>query len=165
MTSDECCLVLAKLRENVRRKCPGMWQKKADGYQSFLIHQDNATPHTASISLATFGENSIEMLNHPAYSPDLAPYDFCIFPNLKDELRGHAFRNIEELKQEARRVLLNWPKDIFRRAIFDMAKCWAKCVAAGGDYFEGCNLDIPPLLEFLDHSEEEWSEPEEPVSD
>ncbi len=161
VTSDEYYLVLAKLRENVRRKRPGMWQKKADGYRSFVVHQDNATPHTASIALATFGENNIEMLSHPAYSPDLAPCDFCIFPNLKDELRGHTFRDIEELKQEAHRVLMNWPKDIFRRAIFDMPKCWAKCVASGGEYFEGRNIEIPPLPEFLDHSEEEWSESEQ----
>ena len=165
VTADEYCVVLAKLRENIRRKRPGMWEKKEDGYRKFMVHQDNATPHTASISLATFGENSVEMLAHPAYSPDLAPCDFCIFPNLKDELHGHAFRNIEELKQEARRVLMNWPKDIFRRAIFDMPKHWAKCVAAGGDYFEGKSIEIPPLPEFLDHSEDDWTEPEDSDSE
>ncbi len=165
VTSDEYCIVLAKLRENMRRKCPGMWEKNEEGYRQFLVHQDNATPYTASISLAAMGENCVEMLAHPAYSPDLAPCDFCIFPNLKDELRGHAFRNIDELKDEARRVLMNWPKDIYRRAIFDMPKRWAKCVAAGGGYFEGKGIEIPPLPEFLDHSEEEWSEDEQAMSD
>ncbi len=124
VTSEEYCRVLANLRENMHRKRPGMWQKQLDGYCSFLLHQDNATPHMASISIVAMGENSVDMLAHPAYSPDLAPCDFCIFPNLKDELRGHAFRNVNKLKQEAHRVLLNWPKDIFRRAIFDMPKRW-----------------------------------------
>ncbi len=158
--TDEYCRVLARLRENVRLKRPEKWRMNAEGYRDFLLHQDNATPHTSTISLAAVGENHMEMLAHPAYSPDMAPCDFAVFPALKDELKGHTFRNLDELKAEARKVLLNWPKDFFRRAMFDLPKRWAKCVAAGGAYFEGRGLDISPLPEFLDHSEDDWSEPD-----
>ncbi len=136
-----------------------MWQKNSEGYRNFLVHQDNATPHTSSISLAAFGENDVELLAHPAYSPDMAPCDYAVFPMLKEELKGHAFRNVDELKVEARRVLLQWPKDFFHRAIFDLPKRWAKCVAKGGEYFEGKGVDIPPLPEFLE-DEDDWSSSE-----
>ncbi len=133
---------------------------KDTGYRNFLLHQDNTTPQTSTISLAAVGENNLEMLSHPAYSPDMAPCDYAIFPTLKDELKGHAFRNLDELKAKAHRVLLNWPKDFFRRAMFDLPKRLAKCVAAGGAYFEGRRIDIPPLPEFLDHSEDDWTDKE-----
>ncbi len=166
INTDEYCHVLAKLRENIHLKRPEKWVMKETGYRNFLLHQDNMTPHTSTISLAAVGENNLEMLSHPAYSPDMAPCDFVIFPALKDELKGHAFRNIKELKTEAHRVLLNWLKDFFRRAMFDLLRRrWVKCVAAGGAYFEGRGLDIPPLPEFLDHSEDDWSGPEEEGND
>ncbi len=160
ITADMYCEILAQLREAIRLKRPGMWQHRPEGRRSFLLHHDNATPHTAAPTLAVIGSNDIEMIPHPAYSPDLAPADFSVFPNLKEELRGHAFANVEDLKAETRKVLHNWPKDFFRRTIWDMAKRWAKCVASRGEYFEGRGVEIPPLPEFLDHSEEEWSDPE-----
>jgi hypothetical protein len=32
-------------------------------------------------------------LEHPPYSPDLAPYNFWAFPTMKRELRGKKFRS------------------------------------------------------------------------
>jgi histone-lysine N-methyltransferase SETMAR len=32
-----------------------------------------------------------ELLEHPPYSPDLAPSDFCLFPKLKFFLTGQCF--------------------------------------------------------------------------
>ncbi len=162
--SDVYCEILAQLREAIRVKCPGMWRMIAEeDRRSFLLHHDNVTPHTSSITLAAIGSNHIHMVPHPAYSPDLALADFSVFPNLKEELHGYVFRNVEELKADTRCILLGWPKDFWRRSIWDMAKLWAKCVAAGGEYFEGCRLDIFPLPTFLDHSEDDWSDEETEV--
>ena len=38
-----------------------------------------------------------ELIPHPAYSPDLAPSDFFLFPNLKKDIRGLHFRSDEEV--------------------------------------------------------------------
>ena len=38
-----------------------------------------------------------EFLEHPAYSPDLAPYDFRLFGPLKNALRSHQFA--DEVKE------------------------------------------------------------------
>jgi len=38
-----------------------------------------------------------ELLEHPSYSPDLAPSDFHLFPNLKKFVAGKRFRSNEEV--------------------------------------------------------------------
>jgi hypothetical protein len=40
---------------------------------------------------------NIEILPHPPYSPDLAPSDFFLFPNLKKQLKGIHFDSDEEV--------------------------------------------------------------------
>ena len=41
--------------------------------------------------------NGYELILHPAYSPDLAPSDFFLFPNLKKDIRGLHFRSDGEV--------------------------------------------------------------------
>jgi histone-lysine N-methyltransferase SETMAR len=40
-----------------------------------------------------------EVLDHPAYSPDLAPLDYHLFGPLEDALRGSCFTSDEEVKK------------------------------------------------------------------
>ena len=42
-----------------------------------------------------------ESLPHPPYSPDLAPSDFYLFPNLKGWLQGERNSSNKEVKWEA----------------------------------------------------------------
>ena len=65
--------VLAILRERVRRKRPEMWKNV-----SWVLHQDNAPAHNA-LSVKSFStKHKITVLEHPPYSPDLAPCDFVL---------------------------------------------------------------------------------------
>ena len=41
--------------------------------------------------------DAVERIPHPAYSPDLAPSNFFLFPNLKRDIRGCHFRSDEEV--------------------------------------------------------------------
>jgi histone-lysine N-methyltransferase SETMAR len=69
--------VLTKLRKRVRRKRPELWQ------HGWILHQDNAPTHNA-LSVKQFLPNkSITVMEHPPYSPDLAPCDFYLFPKIK----------------------------------------------------------------------------------
>ena len=43
----------------------------------------------------------IKTVHHPPYSPDLAPCDFCLFPNL----RGCRYETIEEMKEAVTKVI------------------------------------------------------------
>ena len=48
---------------------------------------------------------SIKTVPHPTYSPDLAPCDFCLFPKLKEKLRGCRYETIEEMKETVTKVI------------------------------------------------------------
>ena len=66
--------VLTNLRGRVRERRPEMWKNG-----SWVLHHDNAPTHIA-LSVKTFlTKHKITMLQHPPYSPDLAPCDFFYF--------------------------------------------------------------------------------------
>ncbi len=46
--------------------------------------------------LAFLNKKKIEIFPHPAYSPDLAPCDFWLFPQLKAVLRGQHFETTQK---------------------------------------------------------------------
>ena len=41
--------------------------------------------------------NGYELIPHPAYSPDLAPSDYFLFPNLKKDFLVRHFRSNKEV--------------------------------------------------------------------
>ncbi|GBM34385.1 hypothetical protein AVEN_219081-1 [Araneus ventricosus] len=67
--------ILKRLRDAVRRKRPEKWATK----DWFLLH-DNAPPHRALIMKKYLARHSVTTLEHPPYSPDLAPAVFYLFP-------------------------------------------------------------------------------------
>ena len=74
----------------------------------------------------------IKTVAHPPYSPDLAPCDFCLFP----KLRGCRLKTIEEIKEAVMKVIDTLTQEDFHGA-FEKLLEWYKCIAAGGEYFEG----------------------------
>ena len=75
----------------------------------------------------------IKTLPQPPYSPDLAPYDFCLFPKLRDCL----YESIEEMKAVVTKVIDMLTQEDFHWAFQKLLERYNKCIAAGGDYFEG----------------------------
>ena len=71
------------------------------------------------------------------YSPDLAPCDFCLFPKLKEKLRGCCHETIEEMKEAVTKVIDTLTDEDFHRALQKLLEQYNKCIAVGGDYFEG----------------------------
>ena len=70
---------------------------------------------------------------HPSYSPDLAPCDFWLFPNL----RGCRYETIEEIKDSVTKVIDMLTLEDFHGAFQKMLKRYNNYITAGGDYFEG----------------------------
>ena len=75
----------------IREKCQGKFSK------GILLQQDNARVHTCKIAMDVVERNGYELIPHPTYSPDLAPSDYFLFPNLKKDIRGRHFRYNEEV--------------------------------------------------------------------
>jgi len=63
--------VLARPREKVRQKRPDLFT-----INSWILHHDNAPAHTALSVREFLATKQIAVLEHPAYSPDLASSDF-----------------------------------------------------------------------------------------
>jgi histone-lysine N-methyltransferase SETMAR len=60
-----------------------------------LFFQENAA-HKAAITHQKLADLHFEVLKHLAYTPDLAPSDYYLFPNLKKHLKGRKFSSIQE---------------------------------------------------------------------
>jgi len=80
------------LSEEIKEKRPNLVKKKV------LFHQDNARVNTSVIAMAKINELKFELHSHAPYSPDLAPSDFFLFPNLKKWLGGKKFSTNEEVE-------------------------------------------------------------------
>ncbi|KAG5309040.1 SETMR methyltransferase, partial [Acromyrmex insinuator] len=61
-------------------------------YGPILLH-DNARPHTSYKTIAKLNELKYEILQHPAYSPDLSTTDFHFFKHLEQFLRAKQYEN------------------------------------------------------------------------
>ena len=69
--------LLDQLRTAIHEKRGG---KHSEGV---LLQQDNVRVHTCKVAMDAIERNGYELIPHPACSPDLAPSDFFLFPNLK----------------------------------------------------------------------------------
>ena len=74
----------------------------------------------------------IKTVLRPPYSPDLAPCDFRLSP----KLRGCRYATIEEMKEAVTNVIDTLTQENFHGAVQKLLEQY-KCIAAGGDYFEG----------------------------
>jgi len=62
-------------------------------------------------SLAT---KQIPVLEHPAYSPDLSPSDFFLFPKTKEILKGRHFDDIDDIMSNTTAALKAIPQNQFQ---------------------------------------------------
>jgi histone-lysine N-methyltransferase SETMAR len=72
------------------RKDPVCKRKK------IIFHQDNAPAHKSVLAKGKLRDLHYELLEHPPYSPDLAPSDFYLFPKLKLFLAGQRSSSNQE---------------------------------------------------------------------
>ena len=74
----------------------------------------------------------IKTVPHPPSSPDLAPCAFCLFP----KVRGYRYETTE-MKEAVTKVIDTLTQEDFHGAFQKLLERYNKCIAAGGDYFEG----------------------------
>ena len=80
-----------------------------------------------------YGMKQQELYYWNSYSWDLAPCDFWLFP----KLRGCCYETIEEMKEAVMKVIDTLTQEDFHGAFQKLLERYNKCIAAGGDYFEG----------------------------
>ena len=119
-----------QLLQKMRAKRPELI---ANGW---ILHHDNAPPHTSQVCRDTIDELEVEILAHPAYSPDLAPCDFFLFPELKKRIRGHHFQSSEEVNNAVMGILKTLSEEGFLKVFEMWQERWNKCILSEGHYFE-----------------------------
>ncbi|KAJ4439329.1 hypothetical protein ANN_07451 [Periplaneta americana] len=97
-----------------------------------LLH-DNARPHTARDTQNLISKFGREQIDHPPYSPDLAPSDFHLFLHLKKFLGGQRFDGDDEVKTAVREWFAS---QFYKEGIERLVPRLDKCLNNGGDYVE-----------------------------
>ena len=107
-----------------------------------LLQQDNARVPTCKVAMDAVERNGYELIPHPAYSPDLAPSDFFLFPNLKKDIRGLHFRSDEEVVTAVEEWVNGKDPDFFSSGLMALEHRWSKCITLEGNYIEKEEVDL-----------------------
>ncbi|UYV65926.1 hypothetical protein LAZ67_3005900 [Cordylochernes scorpioides] len=120
MNSDLYCDILVnKLKPGIRNKRRGKLSK------GVLFLHDNARPHTSCKTIIKLG---FEVLEHPAFSPDLAPSDYFLFGLLKKELKGKRFDSDEDVQKVVQDFFHTLPKSAYKEGIYKFPERWRRCI-------------------------------------
>ena len=124
--------VLKRLRKKVRRKWPELFANN-----SWILHHHNAPAHMALSVKEFLTTKQITVLEHPAYSPDLAPSDSFLFPKIKEILKWRHFDDTDDIRKNTTAALKAIPQNQFQNCFEGWTRRWHRCIASQGDYFEG----------------------------
>jgi histone-lysine N-methyltransferase SETMAR len=125
--------VLIKLKKRVRKKRPDLWKN------GWVLYQDNTPVHSAFSIHRFLTEKNISILQHPPYSPDLAPCDFFLFPKIKSLLKGTHFQTVDDVKIKTAELLKGLTERNRQHFFQEWQRRMQQCVDAEGRYFEGDN--------------------------
>ncbi|GBP20965.1 Mariner Mos1 transposase [Eumeta japonica] len=100
------------------------------------VLQDNASVHTARVSRQALKDTGFSEIDHPPYSPDLAPSDYFLFSNLKKELRGRRFVDDNQMKMAVESHFDCKEKEYFLGGLKALYTRCEKCISLEGDYIE-----------------------------
>ncbi len=124
--------ILRRLRDSIRMRRGKRFLRDC------WLYMDNAPAHTANITKQFLIQTGMRVLEHPPYSPDLAPSDFWLYRRLKKPLRGKRYDNMNALKAAVRQEIGNIASHEYLDCIQNQwPRHWARCVHNGGSYFEG----------------------------
>ena len=87
-------------------------------------------------------QNGYELIPHPAYSPNLAPSDYFLFPNLKKDICGRHFQSNEEVMAAVEEWVRDKDPGFFSSGLMALEHCWSKCIILEGNYIEKEEIDL-----------------------
>ena len=128
MNSAVYCEMLKKLRHTIQNK-----RLRMLGATILLLH-NNARPPSAAQPQDLITSFRWEQIDHPLYSPDLAPSDFHLFLHLKNFLGGKRFD--DDLKDAVQKWLTSQVATFYEEGIQKLVPCYDKCLNNGGEYVE-----------------------------
>jgi len=110
-------------------------QRKQSNHDLYLLH-NNAPVHKPNRTQEEIARLCFVQMEHPPYSPDLAPSDFWLFNNLKKHLRGRKFNSKDDLKIEVNNFFSERDNTFLKIGFETMVNRWRKCVVVNENYVE-----------------------------
>jgi len=101
-----------------------------------LFLYNNAPAHLALATQKKLAYLGFQCLDHPPYSPDLAPSDYHLFPGLKKQLKGRHFLSNAEVIAVAETWLEAQPSEFFLSGLQKLKQWAKKCIELRGEYVE-----------------------------
>lgn len=117
-----------KILDHVRRRL-------LNGRRIVLQH-DNATPHTAKVTKTWLKDAGWDVLEHPPYSPDLAPSDYHLFRSMEHWLRGKKFESRIALENSLIDFFNSKNRDFYACGIDLLPDKWQEVIDVDGEYFD-----------------------------
>ena len=97
----------------------------------------SAPTHTVLIIQQFLTKNCMTPMPHPPFSPNLAPCElFCLFPRMKNILKGKHCAYVEEVKQKMAEALKGIKIDKFKNHYKQWKKHLNRCITSNGEYLE-----------------------------
>jgi histone-lysine N-methyltransferase SETMAR len=78
-----------------------LWRDRA-----LILHHDNAPEYSSLRVSQILAGKGISAMDHPPYSPDLAPAHFWLFPKLKSVLKGKRFSDVQDINKSSVKIFL-----------------------------------------------------------
>jgi hypothetical protein len=102
-----------------------------------LLQQDITHPHMAKKTLQKIEVlEAIELLLHPAFSPDLEPSDYYLFRSMAQFHLGKKFQSVADVEVAVEEFFASKYKEWFYQAFKEFAEEWVKTIEHEGLYFE-----------------------------
>ena len=83
INSNVYCQQLIKLDKEIKENRPELATRNG-----VIFHQNNARPHTSLVTHKKLLKLGCEVMLHPPYSPDLAPFHYHLIRSLQNHLNG-----------------------------------------------------------------------------
>ena len=120
--------VIERLHSVVLEKRPG---------KAMLLLHVNASVHKCNIVQTAIRKDGFVELNHPAYSPDIAPSDYYLFSNLKECFRGKNSSHDDETSDTVKDYLNNLDSESFCKGTQSLRDRWQRMwLPREGQYIE-----------------------------
>ena len=112
-------------------------QRPSSGTKGLKILHDNATPHNHESTVTFIQSQGIQIIDHPPYSPDLAPCDFWLFGLIKQKLAEEEQpKDVKSLAKLVTKILNQIPRSEYIKTFRKYIERLEYCVEVEGDYFE-----------------------------
>ena len=86
--------------------------------------------------------NGFELIPHPGHSPNLAPSDCFLFPNLQKDICGCHFQSDEEVVKAVDEWINEKDHDFFSSGLMALEHHWSKCITLEGNYIKKEEVEL-----------------------